>query len=240
MSESDSDESSSSSVPMPLLMPHPLHQAIADGDLDEVKRQIADLPVDRTDLVADNGRTGYTPLARAAFHGQVNIVKWLIGEGADVNYGMDDGRGPLHHALTSPETNDHVACAKVLLAAGADVNANAGITGMSPLELVVVTKYNNSISSVESNMCRRLCSVLLHAGATISYQWLHQFMGDFFKDDLIHPYLEKVAKAGGFKAYVKAHRQQLVTMFVRTRCFQQVPDEIVPLIVDYGFHVGFY
>ena len=65
-------------------------------------------------------------------------------------------------------------------------------------------------------------------------------MGDFFKDDLIHPYLEKVAKAGGFKAYVKAHRQQLVTMFVRTRCFQQVPDEIVPLIVDYGFHVGFY
>ena len=64
---------------MPLLMPHPLHQAIADGDLDEVKRQIADLPVDRTDLVADNGRTGYTPLARAAFHGQVNIGWHEVG-----------------------------------------------------------------------------------------------------------------------------------------------------------------
>ena len=47
-------------------------------------------------------------------------------------------------------------------------------------------------------------------------------------------------EAGGFKAYAKTHRQKLVAMFVRTRCFQPVPDEIVPLIVDYGFHVGFY
>ena len=47
-------------------------------------------------------------------------------------------------------------------------------------------------------------------------------------------------KAGDFKAHAKTHRQKLVAMFVRTRCFQRVPDEIVPLIVDYGFHVGFY
>ena len=47
-------------------------------------------------------------------------------------------------------------------------------------------------------------------------------------------------EAGGFKAYAKAHRQKLVAMFVRTRCFQPVPDDIVPLIVDCGFHVGFY
>ena len=47
-------------------------------------------------------------------------------------------------------------------------------------------------------------------------------------------------QADGFKAYAKAHRHQLVAMFVRTRCFQPVPDEIVPLIVDYSFHVGFY
>ena len=53
-------------------------------------------------------------------------------------------------------------------------------------------------------------------------------------------YLQKILKAGDFKAYAKTHRQKLVTMFVRTRCFQRVPDEIVPLIVDYGFHVGFY
>ena len=30
------------------------------------------------------------------------------------------------------------------------------------------------------------------------------------------------------------------TLWTYYRCFQPVPDEIVPLIVDYGFHVGFY
>ena len=42
-----------------------------------------------------------------------------------------------------------------------------------------------------------------------------------------------------FKAIVDGDLQ-LATMFVRTRCFPRVPDEIVPLIVDYVFHVGFY
>ena len=55
-----------------------------------------------------------------------------------------------------------------------------------------------------------------------------------------YTYFLRVSSLGGFKAYEKAHRQKLVTMFVRTRCFQRVPDDIVPLIVDYGFHVGFY
>ena len=52
------------------------------------------------------------------------------------------------------------------------------------------------------------------------------------------PYLKKIVKAGNFKAYAKAHRQQLVAMFARS--FRRVPAEIVPLIVDYGFHIGFY
>ena len=52
--------------------------------------------------------------------------------------------------------------------------------------------------------------------------------------------MPELMPAPHLKAYAKAHRQKLVAMFVRTRCFQPVPDEIVPLIVDYGFHVGFY
>ena len=59
-----------------------------------------------------------------------------------------------------------------------------------------------------------------------------------YHDDSIYPYIVKVMEAGGFKAYAKAHRQKLVTML--TRCFQGLPEEIVPFIVDYGFHVGFY
>jgi hypothetical protein len=61
-----------------------------------------------------------------------------------------------------------------------------------------------------------------------------------YHDDLIYPYIVKVMEAGGFKAYAKTHRQKLVTMFVRTRCFQPVPDDTVPLIVECGFHIGFY
>ena len=88
---------------------------------------------------------------------------------------------------------------------------------------------------------RRLVRVLLQAGATISDQRLSYYSAfDYAEYDLIRPYLQKILKAGGFKAHAKAHRQKLVTMFVRTRCFQPVPDEIVPLIVDYGFHIGFY
>ena len=211
--------------------PHPLYQAIADGDLAEVKRWIFGLPVDCTHLITDNGGIGYTPLERAAYRGRVDVVIFLIGHGADVNRcGRELCNTPLSHALINPITNDHIACVKVLLAAGADVNAQVRVvTGMSPLALVVARKH------VAPQICRRLCSVLLRAGANISDVQL-----DDYTDYVIRPYLQKIANAGGFKAYAKTHRQKLVAMFVRTRCFQPVPDDIVPLIVDYGFHVGFY
>ena len=77
-------------------------------------------------------------------------------------------------------------------------------------------------------------------GANISDQMLGRLERGTSSKVFWHPYLQKIVNAGGIKAYAKAHRQQLATMFVRTRCFQPVPDEIVPLIVDYGFHVGFY
>ena len=85
-----------------------------------------------------------------------------------------------------------------------------------------------------------MVSILFQAGATISdLQWSLMEAGHYH-DDSIHPYIVKVMQADGFKPYAKVHRQKLVAMFVRTRCFQPVPNDIVPLIVDYGFHVGFY
>ncbi len=44
----------------------------------------------------------------------------------------------------------------------------------------------------------------------------------------------------GHDGHTPLERAAYMAMFVRTRCFQPVPDEIVPLIVDYSFHVGFY
>ena len=192
MSESDSDDSSSSSVPMPELMPHPLFEAIASGDLDTVKRLIANVPVDCTHLVSDIGTTGWTPLERAAYHGRVDVVKYLIRVGADAE-GSEEGFA----------------------------------TGDTPL-----------ICAIISPSCPNcIVSILLQAGATIPEARLRF---EYIRDEFLSQYLQKILKAGGFKAHAKTHRQKLVATFVRTRCFQRVPDEIVPLIVDYGFHVGFY
>ena len=83
-------------------------------------------------------------------------------------------------------------------------------------------------------------NILLRAGANISDQMLGRLERGTSSKVFWHPYLQKIVNAGGINAYAKAHRQQLATMFVRTRCFPRVPDEIVPLIVDYVFHVGFY
>ena len=87
-------------------------------------------------------------------------------------------------------------------------------------------------------MVVRIISILLHAGATISNKQRKRMESLFYDDYLMRRYLKKILKAGGFKAYAKAHRQELVTMFARS--FRRVPAEIVPLIVDYGFHIGFY
>ena len=54
-----------------------------------------------------------------------------------------------------------------------------------------------------------------------------------------HPYLQKIETAGGFKAYEKAHRTKLLATFT-PKFTHLVPPELVPLIVEFSFHVGFY
>ena len=220
--------------------PHPLYKAIRRGDLDEVKRLIAGLPVDCDDLITDTGFAGRTPLERAVYLGRVDILKFLIEEGADINRHGEQGRTPLHGVVLYPKTNDHITCVKVLLAAGADVNATNDRQD-SPLDATLQMRYNNrGLHATVPHICRRIVSILLHAGATISDKQQGRMGSLWYDDFLMRQYLQKILEAGNFKAYAKTHRQQLVAMFVRTRCFQPVPDEIVPLIVDYGFHVGFY
>ncbi|MCB1096737.1 MAG: ankyrin repeat domain-containing protein, partial [Verrucomicrobiae bacterium] len=58
------------------------------------------------------------PLHVAAENGQVKVVEFLIGKGADVN-GIANGRPPLHRAAEA----GHLAVCEMLIEAGADVNA---------------------------------------------------------------------------------------------------------------------
>ena len=54
-----------------------------------------------------------------------------------------------------------------------------------------------------------------------------------------HPYMIKVRAAGGFAAYEKQHRAQLVATFA-PKLDHLLLKELVPLVIDYYAHVGLY
>ena len=87
---------------------------------------------------------------------------------------------------------------------------------------------------------RRLWPILFRGGAVIPNNdkfaaWA--FQG--YATNRAHPYLRKLETAGGWKAYEKAHRTKLLATFV-PKFTHLVPKELVPLIVEFSFHVGFY
>ena len=101
-----------------------------------------------------------------------------------------------------------------LLRAGADVHPRNG-------------RGNSALEEAANNRKRHLYPMLLAAGARI--------MPNAYGD----AYLRKVFAAGGFKAYEKAHRAKLLATFTPKLTYL-VPPELVPLIVEFSFHVGFY
>ena len=72
---------------------------------------------------------------------------------------------------------------------------------------------------------RRVYPLLLAAGAAIPPH----------ADDA---YLRKVAAAGGFPAYEKAHRQALDAL--AAKAFVRLPTEVAAHVVSFAFHVGYY
>ena len=88
----------------------------------------------------------------AAYHGQVEAIKVLLKEGADVNAKRDkDGRTPLHWAAWKGQ----VEAIKLLLKAGAKVNAKEK-TGKTPLHSAALKGQVEAIK------------VLLKAGAKVN------------------------------------------------------------------------
>jgi len=69
-----------------------LANAIARGNVEEVKKRTENRPRRINDR---RPATGSTPLGDAAFHGNLEIVKLLINQGADVNATNRDGSTPL-------------------------------------------------------------------------------------------------------------------------------------------------
>ena len=114
----------------------------------------------------------------------------------------------------------------MLLAAGATVDAPFRFKSgeeKTPLELCLW------YDTYDPKLWRRAYPHLLRAGARIPH---------ISPNYRTIPYIQKVVAAGGFVPYERAHRASLAAIFVPR--FPQLPEEIVPRIVEFWAHTGFY
>lgn len=100
-----------------------------------------------------DGFSGHKWLTNAIGEGALEAIQWFIDQGADVNYQDDDGFSPLKTAIQRDadskhhqRENDAPAVVKLLLEAGADVNAQ-GTLDETPLH--VAASWPVSIDTVK-------------------------------------------------------------------------------------------
>ena len=192
---------------------------------------------------AHMGQMHFTPLTEAAGRHDLELVKILLFAGADVNAQIEEGyldtATPLCHAAcklrSAPafrvERRDCASVVDALLKAGADANG---------------PKYQgrNAIEWAIGKGHRSLWPILLRGGAIIpivsedenSFVWHEYPNWDTHRE---HPYLQKIDAAGGWTAHEKAHRTRLLAIFV-PKFTHLVPPELVSLILEFSFHIGFY
>ena len=101
----------------PTIFEDEVHFAAREGQLEQVRKLIQDDP----SLVTAHDKSGYTPLHWAADRGHLNVVRYLLGSGADINERAESGYTPLHQAAKAGQLN--VVC--YLLENGADIDARA-------------------------------------------------------------------------------------------------------------------
>jgi ankyrin repeat protein len=159
-----------------------------------------------------------TAVYNSVSHNHHEILAMLLeaGAGAVVNNTVSSG----WNALAQAARSGHMECLHSLLAAGADINLRVqnDSLNLSPLETAIKwDRYEDR---------KRVFPVLLRAGAAIP-------------PNVAHPYLRKVAAAGGFAAYERAHRLRLATILARV-VFPRLPLEMVSHVVAFAFHPGDY
>jgi uncharacterized protein len=94
-----------------------LSEAAQTGNLDRLRQLLGQNP----GLASMPDESGYTALHYAAYFGHVDMARFLVGLGADLNaISMDPLRNtPLHAAASG----GHLAIGELLLGAGADLEA---------------------------------------------------------------------------------------------------------------------
>ena len=235
----------------------PVHQASNRLDVDALRRALANLTAEGEVALSRWGTPhhfyGYTPLHIVVDRSDnAEMVSMLLKAGHDVNARTNtDGPTALHIAVS----HGRVDCVAALLAAGASVTIK--YDGLEPID------------EVTNDNCRRIVPMLLRAGSEGVYLdqqrpgtsdprfWFHDWDGRPYHEEnyrILSNYFMKIFMSnsgskiylsgpagpgpGTFATYEKAHRARLTKTFVPK--FPQLPAEIVPTIVAYAFHTGWY
>ena len=106
--------------------PKQILSAAENGKLDEVKSLLEQDPT----LANVTDKEGYTPLHRACYGNHVEVVKYLLQNGANIAAKTEMQWEPLHSCCQW----NNIECAQVLIAEGADVNAPSE-GGQTPLHI---------------------------------------------------------------------------------------------------------
>ena len=141
-----------------------------------------------------------------------------------------NGRMVGWRSLHTASRAGHTECVRVLLSAGAGSDIDL-------LNALKQTALQCAIGNYEIPYPRHTYPLLLAAGATIPPD-ADDIADRWGADKSGAAYLRKVAAAGGFPAYEKAHRQTLVAL--AAKAFPRLPTEVAAQVAAFAFHVGYY
>ena len=137
--------------------------------------------------------------------------------------------------LTEAVVNGNIDGVALLLEAGASPSPKSD-TGILPVE------YGGAMSSKH----RRILSMLIRAGGELPRasraKWVTESNNGhgFRHTRAARQYVAKIAAAGSWAAYEKAHTRDLVPVFEKIFPRPRLPHEIASHVVRFCFHTGDY
>ena len=252
-----------------------IHRAAYDGDVEQLRRELA-AGVSPNARLPQEGAYG-TPLFcvccgaaetdHAAlpreFADYVTCCKILLEAGANVNARDDFGDLPIYYTANNivsgqggHQTEVAVELMRILVEAGADVQATGGTLSRTSLHSVARTGRVDAITLLLKAGARvnardadnrtplffamvnnksRAFPVLLRFGADLPAQTELTELQDYTDDR----YLRAVIDAGGFGRYAQRHLSKLMLSFA-PKLSARLPPELVRTVLGFWLHAGYY